>query len=50
MDAACFNEDMREVFGWRRKQCAVVVPDGGTISGDWFRFVMVVAILTLTLT
>ena len=40
MEAACFNEDIKEVFGWRRKQCAVVGPDGGTISGHWLRFVM----------
>lgn len=44
MEAACFNEDIKEVFGWRRKQCAVVGPDGGTISGHWLRFVMVLEV------
>ena len=30
VDAACFSDGMRASLGWRRKQWAVMGPDGGT--------------------
>ena len=31
IDAACFNDGMSLSPGRRRRQCAVIAPDGGTI-------------------